>query len=51
MYEAPRLVEIGKAEESILGLVTYGDDVDGNLVIGPLEFAEDESPLHRDGRR
>lgn len=41
MYEAPNLIYIGKAQDVIRGIEVYGDDIDGQLVISPQQFADD----------
>ena len=41
MYERPKLNQVGKAEEVILGIFPTGPDIDGNDVFGVQEFAEE----------
>ena len=41
MYETPKLIEVGKAEDVILGIVPSGDDLDGNYLVPGFEYAED----------
>jgi len=42
MYETPKLIEVGTADDVILGSVTQGGDLDGLFFIPEFEFAEDE---------
>jgi hypothetical protein len=39
MYETPTLIEVGRAEEVILGIASWGDDLDGHIIIQDSEFA------------
>jgi hypothetical protein len=41
MYEAPALVNIGKAQNLIQGIEVWGDDIDTQLVIFSQQFADD----------
>jgi hypothetical protein len=41
MYEAPKLSLVGEAKEVILGIVSFGDDIDGFCYPGGMPFAED----------
>ena len=41
MYENPKLNRVGEADEVILGVTSWGDDLDGNWVSNPFEFATD----------
>jgi hypothetical protein len=41
MYETPTLIEVGKADEVILGIASWGDDLDGHIIIQDSEFAPD----------
>jgi hypothetical protein len=45
MYESPKLNEIGRAEEVILGLFPSGSDIDGNDITGVHEFAEENQTV------
>lgn len=45
MYEAPTLIEVGKAEDVILGLLSIGHDCDDTLFIGAFEFLDDEPSI------
>jgi hypothetical protein len=39
MYEQPKLNPVGDARDVILGITTCGDDIDGNYVCYPFDFA------------
>lgn len=45
MYQHPILIQIGKATKVILGVASWGDDLDGLIIVQDLEFAEDEDTL------
>jgi hypothetical protein len=42
MYETPQLIEVGKAEEVILGVADVGNDLDTRYFIPEMEYASDE---------
>jgi hypothetical protein len=42
MYQHPILTQVGKATEVILGVASWGDDMDGFIIVQDQEFAEDE---------
>jgi hypothetical protein len=42
MYETPQLIEVGKAEEVIMGFSDLGNDLDTRFLIPEMEFALDE---------
>jgi hypothetical protein len=42
MYETPQLIEVGTAEEVILGITYDGDDLDTRYLIPEMEYALDE---------
>jgi hypothetical protein len=44
MYEQPKLNQVGKAEDVILGVWPSGDDIDYNFIFNCMEFAEEEEP-------
>jgi hypothetical protein len=35
MYETPQLKRVGDAEKVILGVASFGDDMDGNFIGDP----------------
>jgi hypothetical protein len=39
MYEQPKLNPVGDARDVILGIAPSGDDMDGNYVMYPFDFA------------
>jgi hypothetical protein len=41
MYEHPKLVPVGDAEDVVLGFSPSGTDIDANWVILDFEFAEE----------
>jgi hypothetical protein len=41
MYENPKLIEVGRAADVILGIITAGGDIDGQLVVFGFEFETD----------
>jgi len=41
MYEKPKLNRVGDAQDVILGLTAFGDDLDGLWIPGGNEFADD----------
>jgi len=41
MYESPKLNRVGEAQEVILGIVAYGNDIDMNWIGGGQEYADD----------
>jgi hypothetical protein len=41
-YEHPTLNAPHRTEEIILGFIAWGDDIDGNLVVGGFEFECDD---------
>jgi hypothetical protein len=47
MYEAPKLQLVGNASEVILGIVSFGDDLDGYIYPEELSFAQDTAPLEQ----
>ena len=42
MYETPKLKQIGQAEDVVLGIDSWGDDLDGCMINPPFEFAAEE---------
>ena len=45
-YQKPELTLVGTAEETILGIIGFGSDMDGQNFPLPLEFADDpQSPV------
>lgn len=42
-YEKPALNTVGKATDMILGIASFGTDLDGYLAIEEFQFAEDEA--------
>jgi hypothetical protein len=40
-YQKPELTLVGTASETILGIVAFGYDLDGQMFPEPLEFADD----------
>ena len=40
-YQKPELTLIGTADETILGICSWGYDLDGQSFPDPLEFADD----------
>ena len=42
MYETPQLIEVGKAEEVIMGFTDVGGDLDTRYLIPEMEFTLDE---------
>jgi len=51
MFDVPTIIEIGKAEDLILGIASVGWDLDGSWVSGGFEFLHDdmESLMHSAG--
>jgi hypothetical protein len=45
MYESPKLNCVGKSDGVILGIVSFGYDIDGYVVMEDMQFAEDPDPL------
>ncbi len=45
MYEQPTLIQVGAAEEVILGIVSFGPDLDGTDYPRDLSFADDSIEL------
>lgn len=41
MYERPRLNRVGDAENVVLGIISFGDDLDMTWITGQDEFASD----------
>jgi hypothetical protein len=41
MYEDPKLILVGKANEVILGAISIGDDLDGSIIFDDLVYADD----------
>jgi hypothetical protein len=41
MYETPKLNRVGKSDGIVLGITSWGTDIDGYVVIDEMEFAED----------
>jgi hypothetical protein len=44
MYEQPKLIPVGDAEDVVLGGVPSGPDFDGNWIVQDFEFAEEVDP-------
>jgi hypothetical protein len=44
MYEQPKLIPVGDAEDVVLGGFPSGPDFDGNWVNHDFEFAEEVDP-------
>jgi hypothetical protein len=38
MYDPPKLIEVGRAEEVILGIADLGNDLDGLHIIPEMEW-------------
>jgi len=41
MYEKPKLNRVGDAQDVILGICSFGEDLDGLWIPGGQEFADD----------
>jgi len=44
MYEQPKLIPVGDAENVVLGGFPFGADFDGNWIVQEFEFAEEVDP-------
>lgn len=40
-YESPELTLAGSAQDVVLGIVNYGDDIDGYIFVREFEFQDD----------
>ncbi|MBL8227798.1 MAG: hypothetical protein JNL98_04955 [Bryobacterales bacterium] len=40
-YQSPELAFAGKAQDVVLGIVNYGDDIDGYIFVREFEFLDD----------
>lgn len=45
MYDSPKLIRVGEAQNVILGLVPSGDDLDTYDIIHDFEYADDQEYL------
>jgi hypothetical protein len=44
MYESPVLVDLGDAQDIILGIAHWGDDMDGHIIVRGFEFVDQIDP-------